>query len=317
MWHLKWDPKNGKQKTPSEKVASKKIGKIGNKKAKSKDDIKKKMQGPKNETQKNPSEKLAPLKKWWGPKNRKQKGELNGNDTWTKWLGPQKWETKNSTWKSGIRWICQLKTGHFFVFFLAVAGSQVRMRHLQVLESRVTRWKGKLHFFFGTFYSGRLPSENARISRWTFYFAIDPNETVTLASKNATKKQYVCPFFLWWAAEVTKGYGKQVPSMTVCRWISLVQATSCHTCSWQSQLSTWPSLTCFSGKFAAEAAHSLRARGWSFWSAYSRWELPQPCEAVPQGQILRCIGVHWAAIWHSVSYIYAYMYLGIYIYIYM
>ena len=155
----------------------------------------KKMQGPKNETQKNPSEKLAPLKKWWGPKNRKQKGELNGNDTWTKWLGPQKWETKNSTWKSGIRWICQLKTGHFFVFFLAVAGSQVRMRHLQVLESRVTRWKGKLHFFFGTFYSGRLPSENARISRWTFYFAIDPNETVTLASKKCNQETVRVPFF--------------------------------------------------------------------------------------------------------------------------
>ena len=136
-------------------------------------------------------------------------------------------------------------------------------------------------------------------------------------TQKRTKKQYVCPFFLWWAAEVTKGYGKQVPSMTVCRWISLVQATSCHTCNWQTQLSTWPSLTCFSGKFAAEAAHSLRARGWSFWSAHSRWELPQPCEAVPQGQILRCIGVHWAAIWHNVSYIYAYMYLGIYIYIYI
>ena len=83
----------------------------------------------------------------------------------------------------------------FFCFFLAVAGSQVRMRHLQVLESRVTRWKGKLHFFFGTFYSGRLPSENARISRWTFYFAIDPNETVTLASKKCNQETVRVPFF--------------------------------------------------------------------------------------------------------------------------
>ena len=147
MWHLKWDPKNGKQKTPSEKVASKKIGKIGNKKAKSKDDIKKKMQGPKNETQKNPSEKLAPLKKWWGPKNRKQKGELNGNDTWTKWLGPQKWETKNSTWKSGIRWICQLKTGHFFVFS---CGSRLPGENATLASFRVQGYQMKRQatFFF-------------------------------------------------------------------------------------------------------------------------------------------------------------------------
>ena len=67
-------------------------------------------------TQNNPSEKLAPLKKWWGPKNRKQKGELNGNDTWTKMTGTTQMGNKNSTWKRGIRWICQLKTGHFFFF---------------------------------------------------------------------------------------------------------------------------------------------------------------------------------------------------------
>ena len=32
-----------------------------------------------------------------------------------------------------------------------------------------------------------------------------------------------------------------------------------------------------------------------------RGEFPQPAQAVPQGQVFRCFGVHWAAIWHSVN----------------
>ena len=156
--------------------------------------ISKKMQGPKNETQKTPSEKLACLKKWWGPKNRKQKGELKKmtpeQNDWDPRNGKQKTPSEKVASDESVSWKLVI-----FLLFLAVAGSQVRMRHLQILESRVTRWKGKLHFFFGTFYSGRLPSENARISRWTFYFAIDPNETVTLASKKCNQETGRVPFF--------------------------------------------------------------------------------------------------------------------------
>ena len=68
-------------------------------------------------------------------------------------------------------------------------------------------------------------------------------------------------FFLWWVAEVTKGYGKQVPSMTVCQWIPLVQATSCHTCNWQSQLLR-PSFVCFSGKFYLTIKIAQDAPSW-------------------------------------------------------
>ena len=147
MWHLKWDPKNGKQKTPSEKVASKKIGKIGNKKAKSKDDIKKKCRDPKTRRKK------ILVKNWHLWKNDGDQKIGSKKVNWMEMTPEQNdWDHKNGKQKTPREKVASDESVSWklviFLFFLAVAGSQVRMRHLQVLESRVTRWKGKLHFFF-------------------------------------------------------------------------------------------------------------------------------------------------------------------------
>ena len=91
---------------------------------------------------------------------------------------------------------------------------------------------------------------------------------------------------------------KNASAVTCCRWARRLRVLQLV---WFSMLWTLRSLSDRSREAAAEVAHSPRAGGWSYSSEHSRWEFPQPREAVPQGQVFRCFGVHWAAIWHSLN----------------
>ena len=89
---------------------------------------------------------------------------------------------------------------------------------------------------------------------------------------------------------------KNASAVACCCWARRLRVLQL---AWLSMLWALRSLSDRSREAAAEAAHSPRAGGWSYWSAHLRWEFPQPREAVPQGQVFRCFGVHWAAIWHE------------------
>ena len=130
MWHLKWDPKNGKQKTPSEKVASKKIGKIGNKKAKSKDDIKKKCRDPKTRRKK------ILVKNWHLWKNDGDQKIGSKKVNWMEMTPEQNdWDHKN--------------------------GKQKTPRE-KVASDESVSWKLVIFLFFSC--GSRLPGENATLA---------------------------------------------------------------------------------------------------------------------------------------------------------